>query len=77
MTPRMGHIGGVSWFRTRPPFYQRMVAAQREIPFLPQKRSIPQQYQIISMKPSARKGSRIHSRRALEKTETISLMKWE
>lgn len=32
-----GYVNGLSWFRTHPPFYQRMVDAQREILFLPKK----------------------------------------
>ena len=32
-----GYINGASWFRTHPPFYQRMVDTQREILFLPAK----------------------------------------
>jgi Zn-dependent protease with chaperone function len=32
-----GYVLGVSWFRTHPPFYQRMVDAEREIMFLPKK----------------------------------------
>ena len=35
MATRKGYVQGVSWFRTHPPFYQRMVDAQREIMFLP------------------------------------------
>lgn len=35
MATRVGYVNGVSWFRTHPPFYQRMVQAQREIMFLP------------------------------------------
>lgn len=35
MATREGYVNGVSWFRTHPPFYQRMVDAQREIMFLP------------------------------------------
>ena len=34
---KQGYINGVSWFRTHPPFYQRMVDTEREILFLPQK----------------------------------------
>ena len=30
-----GYVNGVSWFRTHPPFYQRMVRTQQEIMFLP------------------------------------------
>jgi Zn-dependent protease with chaperone function len=32
-----GYVNGVSWFRTHPPFYQRMVDVEREILFLQQK----------------------------------------
>jgi Zn-dependent protease with chaperone function len=38
MATREGYINGVSWFRTHPPFYQRMVQAQREILFLPKQK---------------------------------------
>ena len=34
MATEKGYVNGVSWFRTHPPFYQRMVATQREIAFL-------------------------------------------
>ena len=34
---REGYVNGASWFRTHPPFYQRMVDARREIMFLPPK----------------------------------------
>ena len=34
---RKGYVEGVSWFRTHPPFYTRMVDAEREIMFLPKK----------------------------------------
>jgi len=30
-------VNGTSWFRTHPPFYQRMVDTRREIMFLPAK----------------------------------------
>lgn len=32
-----GYIRGASWFRTHPPFYERMVESRREIAFLPSK----------------------------------------
>jgi Peptidase family M48 len=32
-----GYVEGVSWFRTHPPFYTRMVDTEREIMFLPEK----------------------------------------
>jgi Zn-dependent protease with chaperone function len=34
MATQKGYINGVSWFRTHPPFYERMVQSQREIMFL-------------------------------------------
>jgi len=34
---REGYVNGASWFRTHPPFYQRMVDTRREIVFLPAK----------------------------------------
>ncbi len=40
---KKGYINGVSWFRTHPPFYQRMVDTQREILFLPQKQDLVMQ----------------------------------
>ncbi|HYL36272.1 MAG TPA: M48 family metalloprotease, partial [Bryobacteraceae bacterium] len=30
-----GYVNGVSWFRSHPPFYQRMVESEREITYLP------------------------------------------
>jgi Zn-dependent protease with chaperone function len=35
MATKEGYVNGVSWFRTHPPFYARMVQAQRETMFLP------------------------------------------
>ncbi|MEZ5403950.1 MAG: M48 family metalloprotease [Bryobacteraceae bacterium] len=35
MATREGYIRGASWFRTHPPFYERMVHSEREIRFLP------------------------------------------
>ena len=37
MASQKGYINGVSWFRTHPPFYERMVQSQREIMFLERK----------------------------------------
>ncbi|MDE3136066.1 MAG: M48 family metalloprotease, partial [Acidobacteriota bacterium] len=37
MATQKGYVNGVSWFRTHPPFYQRMVDSEREIIFLPPK----------------------------------------
>jgi len=34
MATKKGYVNGVSWFRTHPPFYQRMVQSEREIMFL-------------------------------------------
>jgi Zn-dependent protease with chaperone function len=38
-----GYVNGVSWFRTHPAFYQRMVETQREILFLPHKSDLVMQ----------------------------------
>jgi hypothetical protein len=40
MATREGYVNGVSWFRTHPPFYQRMVQSRREILFLPSKEAL-------------------------------------
>jgi hypothetical protein len=37
MSTKVGYAEGVSWFRDHPPFYTRMVDAEREIMFLPKK----------------------------------------
>jgi Zn-dependent protease with chaperone function len=37
LATREGYIMGASWFRTHPPFYDRMVTSQREMRFLPAK----------------------------------------
>jgi predicted Zn-dependent protease len=34
MATREGYVSGASWFRTHPPFFERMVETQREIMFL-------------------------------------------
>jgi predicted Zn-dependent protease len=34
MATKQGYVNSASWFRTHPPFLERMVAAQREIIFL-------------------------------------------
>ena len=38
MATNEGYVNGVSWFHTHPPFYTRMVDAEREIMFLPKKK---------------------------------------
>ena len=35
MATKEGYVNGVSWFRSHPPFYQRMVDTEREIMYLP------------------------------------------
>ncbi len=40
MATQEGYVRGLSWFRTHPPFYQRMVHAKREIMFLPEKKGL-------------------------------------
>jgi beta-barrel assembly-enhancing protease len=43
MASREGYVNGASWFRTHPPFYERMVKAEREIMFLPKKSNLLRQ----------------------------------
>ena len=51
MATKVGYVNGVSWFRTHPPFYQRMVEAQREVMFLPKgKEQIVQTPEFLQMK---------------------------
>ncbi len=40
MATTVGYVNGVSWFRDHPPFYQRMVDAEREIMYLPKKQGL-------------------------------------
>ena len=42
MATKEGYVTGLSWFRTHPPFYQRMVHSKREIMFLPPKEGLIQ-----------------------------------
>lgn len=37
MATREGYVNGASWFRSHPPFYQRMVESEREIMYLPKR----------------------------------------
>ncbi|MBI2187003.1 MAG: M48 family metalloprotease [Acidobacteria bacterium] len=37
MATTEGHVNGSSWFRTHPPFYERMLKSQREVMYLPSK----------------------------------------
>jgi len=37
MATQEGYVQGISWFRTHPPFYRRMVESMKEIMFLPPK----------------------------------------
>jgi Zn-dependent protease with chaperone function len=34
MATREGYVNGISWFRSHPPFYQRMVESERELTYL-------------------------------------------
>jgi Zn-dependent protease with chaperone function len=45
-----GYVSGLSWFHSHPPFYQRMVEAEREIMFLPQKQVITNTREFVQMK---------------------------
>jgi Zn-dependent protease with chaperone function len=40
MATKEGYVNSASWFRTHPPFYERMVDAEREIMYLPAEPSV-------------------------------------
>ena len=40
MATKEGYVNGASWFRTHPPFYERMVDSEKEIMYLPKKPSV-------------------------------------
>jgi Zn-dependent protease with chaperone function len=40
MATKEGYVNGMSWFYDHPPFYQRMLDAEREIMFLPPKKDL-------------------------------------
>jgi hypothetical protein len=57
MATTEGYVEGTSWFRTHPPFYERMVASEREIMFLPaQEEAVIQTSEFIRIKESALPG---------------------
>lgn len=39
MATEEGYVNGVSWFRSHPPFYERMVDSEREYMYLPKRKS--------------------------------------
>jgi Zn-dependent protease with chaperone function len=39
MATKEGYVNGLSWFRSHPPFYQRMVESEREIMYLPKQQN--------------------------------------
>ncbi len=43
MATKEGYVNGVSWFYDHPPFYERMVDAEKEIMFLPKKQNLIKQ----------------------------------
>jgi Zn-dependent protease with chaperone function len=56
MATKEGYANGASWFRTHPPFYQRMVESQREILFLGLKEEMIEQTSAFeAMKKSLHK----------------------
>lgn len=51
MATTQGYVNGASWFRTHPPFYERMVQSEREVMFLPKVSSpIVQTDEFLQMK---------------------------
>jgi hypothetical protein len=51
MATKVGFVNGVAWFYDHPPFYERMVDAEREIMYLPRKpRALIQTTAFLAMK---------------------------
>ena len=51
MATSVGYVNGVSWFRTHPPFYERMILTKREIMFMPRAdEQIVQTNEFLQMK---------------------------
>lgn len=51
MATKEGYVNGVSWFRTHPPFYERMVQTEREIMYLPTNKGLEvQTSEFLQMK---------------------------
>jgi hypothetical protein len=58
MATKEGYVNGVSWFRSHPPFYQRMVESEREIMYLPKQATrIVNTTEFASMKQALTKVS--------------------
>src|SRR5690348_8046081 len=56
MATTKGYVESASWFYDHPPFYERMVEAEREISFLPKKESLAvQTSQFAEMKKALTK----------------------
>jgi Zn-dependent protease with chaperone function len=58
MATKEGYVNGMSWFRSHPPFYQRMVESEREIMYLPkQEKAIMNTPEFAAMKQALTKVS--------------------
>jgi Zn-dependent protease with chaperone function len=58
MATKAGYVNGASWFRSHPPFYQRMVNSEREITYLPkQPATIVNTTEFDAMKAALKKVS--------------------
>jgi Zn-dependent protease with chaperone function len=58
MATKEGYVNGASWFRSHPPFYERMVRSEREIMYLPrQEASVVNTTEFMTMKAALTKVS--------------------
>jgi Zn-dependent protease with chaperone function len=53
MATKEGYVTGIGWFNDHPPFYERMVDAEREIMFLPKKQDLIVQTQAFKQMKTA------------------------
>jgi predicted Zn-dependent protease len=72
MATTKGYVEGASWFYDHPPFYERMIEAEREITFLPQKDSVAvQTSEFAEMKKAL---TRLTTRAKLDEEKRPSLL---
>ena len=73
MATKEGYVNGTSWFRSHPPFYQRMVESEREMAYLPkQQNAIVNTPEFTAMKQALTKVTVKAEEESKEKPSLIS-----
>lgn len=73
MATREGYVNGLSWFRTHPPFYERMVRSQREMLFLPAKDALVRQTSAFEQMKEALKKVTVRAAEDQKKRPTLMM----